>query len=602
MALTPIPGFLGGSYQARWKSSIAARSVNLRLEVNEDPNAISPATLFPVSGKKLFSTLPPGPIIGCWANRERTFWVSGGNVYELFQDGTFQLFGTVAVGSNPATMRANNPGNVPPAGSGGQLLICSAGNVYVATGTAIYQPMVNYTTGFANVNGINVTLVTSNDNSDFTEVQPGDLILFPPSTSGPSSAAPYTYTVASVIDSTHLTLIQNAGVLNNYAYQIGAGPSSLLTGVMVEYIDGYFVVNVPNTTTYRISHLFDGSTWDALDFQSKSGTVDNIGAIINFSGYLALLGDTYSVEIWGDSGNAQFPFSRVSGQSLNVGITAAWSIAKMTDGSVIWLIESGGGEYQIVRSQGSTPVRISNHAMETAMRGYGLVYDAIASPYIEDGHEFYRIDFPTANRTWEWDKSSNAWVELGVQTAEDEVYGCDKGRYRVHVTWPNGQPMDLVGDYASGNIYQVSPDFTDDAGTDIPVMRIAPHINTSLERMNCPQFALQCSLGTIDPSLLGLDGKPLIPLVSLFYSNDGAYNWTNAGTASLGRSGEYEGTYLTPNEQFDTTPSSQTNPQVFEPRPLWSGLGSFWVARTLKIKSTARLLRAIYNGLAEISK
>jgi hypothetical protein len=573
----------------------------MRVELNEDANAKSPATLFPVSGKKIFNPndLLTGALIGSWSNRYRTFWVAANdvgsaNVYEVFEDGTNKLYGQVALGGNPATMRAN----------GNQLLICSGGNVYVATGTSIYQPIVNYTSGIANVNGFTVTWVSSAaDETMFSEVQPGDLMLLPPSGTDPTSAAPYLYTVGEVsADGTTITLLENAGVLGNYAYQLGAGPTSLLTGAMVEYIDGYFIVNVPNTITYRISHLFDGSTWDALDYQSKSGSVDNIAAILSFSGYLALIGDTNSVEIWGDSGNAQFPFARVSGQSLNVGAEAAWSVQKLTTGAVIWLMNSSNGGRQIVQSMGGAPQRISNHAMEYAMKGYAVADDAISSTYIEDGHEFYRIDFPTANRTWEYDATSGVWVELGVLTPEDEVYGCDSGRYRVHVTWPSGTAMDLVGDYQTGNIYQVDPTFLDDNGTDIPVMRIAPHINTGLEWMSAPAFALDCELGTVDPSLLGPDGKPLIPTVSFYYSNDGARTWTNGGAASLGRVGEYEGTYLTSTEQFDVTPDSQTNPQVFEPRPLWSGLGAFWISRTCKIKSTAKMLRAVYNGLADIQK
>jgi hypothetical protein len=569
----------------------------MRVELNEDANAKSPATMFPVPGKELFTPLGGTGTVGSWANRFRTFWVIAngdgtGNVYEVFEDGTSKLYGQVAVGGNPATMRAN----------GSQLLICSAGKVYIATGTAIYQPIVNYTSGTANVNGHTVTWVagTLGDSSMFSQVKPGDLVLLPPSGTIPTSAAPYLYTVASVAaDGMSLELLEDAGILNNYAYQIGAGPTSLLAGAMVEYIDGYFIVNVPNTTTFRISHLFDGSIWDALDFQSKSGSVDDIAAILSFSGYLALIGDTNSIEIWGDSGNAQFPFARVSGQSLNVGTEAAWSVQKLTTGAVIWLMNSSNGGRQIVQSSGGAPQRISNHAMEYAMKGYAVADDAISSTYVEDGQEYYRIDFPTANRSWEWNSSSGTWVELGVETAEDEVYGCDSGRYRVHVTWPSGRAMDLVGDFQSGNILQVDAAFLDDNGTDIPTMRIAPHVNSNLARMTMAAFALDCELGTIDPSLLGEDGKPLIPLVSLFYSDDGARTWSNAGAASLGRVGEYQGTYLTEAEMFDVAPSSQTNPQVFNPVPLWNALGSSWVSKTLKIKSTAKMLRAVYNGLAE---
>ena len=580
MPLSPIPGFVSGSYNSRARGASACRTINLRVEKNEDPNSKSPATMFPRSGRKHFATLPPGPIIGMWANKNNVFVVSGGVVYKLNEDATFSTHGSVASDGTPATMRAN----------GNQLLICSAGNVYIDTGVAIFQPIISFASGNVDVAGTAVTWVAGDK---FTgtggDIKAGDLFMLQPNL----------YVVAGVVDDQHLVLDRDAGILSNYSYQAGA---ERLKGVMPEFIDGYFIVSVPMDKIFRISNLFDGSTWSALDFQKKSGSADNIAAINNFSGQLAIFGDTNSTELWADSGNQDFPFQRVSGQSLNVGTAAPWSVAKLTDGSLCWLLYSGAGEDQVVQSTGGEPVRISDHALENAMRTYSTVADAVASTYTENGHEFYRLDFPRANRTWEWDKSVRLWVELGISTPQDEVYGAEPGRFRVHVTWPSGARMDLAGDYASGTVWQVSPDFLDDDGVDFPVMRIAPHINTNLERMNCPAFALDCELGTIDPNVKGADGKELIPTVSLFYSNDGARNWIDAGVASLGRVGEYEGTVLTQAEKFDAGPNSQTNPQVFEPRPYWRGLGSFWVSRTYKIKSSGRMLRAVYNGLAEISK
>jgi hypothetical protein len=371
---------------------------------------------------------------------------------------------------------------------------------------------------------------------------------------------------------------------------------------MCEYIDGYFIVNQPNTRTFWISDLLDGTTWNALEFGTKIGSVDNIASLVSFSGYLGLVGDTNSAELWGDSGSATFPFARIEGMSLNVGTAAPWSVQKFTDGSVMWLIESPGGEFQFMLTRGGAPQRVSNHALEDSLASYSLVDDAVSSTYIEGGHECYRVDFPTANRSWEFDKTEGLWTELGVLTEAAETFGCDLGRYRVHVTWPSGQPMDLVGDYTNGNIYQVSPNFTTDNGAEITLLRIAPHINSSLEWMDSPEFALDCELGTVDPTLLGPDGKPWIPMVQMSYSDDGAETWTDMEPASLGRAGEYEGTFLRPAESFDTTPSSQTNPQTFEPRPYWGGLGGFWIARTYKIVSVASALKAVYNGLASISK
>lgn len=545
--------------------------------------------MYPRSGKKPFATLPGAAVLGAWSNKYRTFWAlaagdAGCNIYELLEDGTNKFVGNIPIlPGNPVTFRAN----------GSQLLICAGGNVYVATGTNFFQPIISYTTGLCQISGDAVTWVSDDSAQQFSKAKAGDLFLVLTNTQAILTS------VSSATDATHLTLAENVGNFANAAYQLG---TQKLTGVMPEFVDGYFIVNQPETKTFWISQPEDGTTWNALDFGTKSGSVDNIASLLSFSGYLGLVGDTNSSELWGDSGNSNFPFQRVSGMTINMGTAAAWSPVCFTDSSVAWLMESQHGEFQVVMTQGGPPQRISNHALEFALQSYPTVEDAIGSTYLEGGHEFYRLDFPTANRTWEFDKTTGVWVELGVATEEDEVYGCDRGRYRVHVTWPNGKAMDLAGDYKSGTVWQISEQFTDDDGEEILVMRTAPHINTQLDWLNAPTFALDCELGTGVENTLGPDGKPLIPTVSLEYSDDGANTWTEAGVASLGRAGEYEGTNLTPAEQFDTTPNSQTNPQMFEPRPYWQGLGGFWIARTYKIKSTASALRAVYAGLAEISK
>jgi len=274
----------------------------------------------------------------------------------------------------------------------------------------------------------------------------------------------------------------------------------------------------------------------------------------------------------------------------------------LTDGSLCWLVSTQDGENMVVRTTGGEPQRISDHALENAMEGYPLVYDAVSSTYLSGGHSCLRIDFPTANASWEFDATTGVWTEQGVATAQDEVYGQEPGRFMCHVTWPSGKRMTLAGDAFSGKVWQISNEFLDDDGVDFPVMLIAPHINSNLERATVARFALDCELGTIDPTLKGADGKELVPTVSMFYSKDGARTWMDAGAASLGRVGEYEGMYLDLTEAFDATANSQVNPQVFEPIPQWDNLGDFWISFTVKIKSTGKMMRAVYNGLIEVSK
>lgn len=566
--------------------------------------------MYPRSGKKLFATMPIGPCVGAWANRDSVFVASGGNIYELFNTPTAgpiplsttascELLGAVTVGSNPVTMRANND----------QLLVCSGGDAFLGDGMGnFYQPIISYASGTVDVAGSAVTWDSGNQftigGAEGAPISSGDYF----------QIGPRRYTVDTVIDATHLTIVGDAGSLAAASYQVG---QSLLKGATVAMIDGYFIVNVPDSKTFMISGLEDGSTWNALEYATKNGSTDNIAAVSEIQGYLALIGDTNSTEIWQDTGAANFPFQRVTGSTMVVGADAAWSVAKMIDGSLMFLMNGDQGNGMIAQTNGGPPVRVSNYAMEYAMSQYSRTDDAIASSYVENGHSLYRIDFPSANlnandvkaigRTWEYDANTGVWAEIGIETSEDEVYGCDLGRYHVHVTWPGvaataagDLAMHLAFDYTNGNVYQVSPEFLDDNGVDFPVMRIAPHINSNLEQMQCNRFALDCELGTIDPSILGNDGKPLIPTVNMWYSVDGGFTYLSGGAASLGRSGEYQGTGLTYGEQTDTTPSSQTNPQAFESTPKWDQPGYFWISMTFKIKSTGKMLRALYNGLADV--
>lgn len=586
MALQSIAGFIGGSYPARSRGASARRSVNTRIEKNADPNSVSAYTAYPRSGKKIFATLLTGPNEGAWSNKTRPFFVSGGHLYELHEDATTTDFGVLDIGTNPALMRANI----------NQLVVTSAGKVYVATGTALYQPLINFANGFVSIAGNTLTWL-SGDKFTGTggDITPGDMIQLNENT----------FNVVGVADDEHLTLDAAPGDVASIRYLAG---NEFLTGATVEFIDGYFIVNVPNTKIFRISNLEDGTKWDEIDKQEKSGSLDNIARVMDLSGQLALIGDHNSTEIWGDSGNADFPFQRISGRSMNCGTAAAWSVAKLTDGSLCWLISTSDGENMVVRTKGGEPVRISDHPFENAMENYPLTYDAVSSTYLVGGHSCLRIDFPTANRSWEFNDTTKVWTEQGVATSEDEVYGQEPGRFMCQVTWPGdripamkGKRMQLAGDAFSGKVWEVSPNFLDDDGVDFPIMIIAPHITSNLDTASVPRFALACELGTIDPTLRGADGKELIPMVSMFYSRDRANTWMDAGAASLGRVGEYEGLFYDPAEAFDATASSQTNPQPFEPRPEWHQLGEFWLSFTVKVKSTGKMLRAVYDGLIEVS-
>ncbi len=581
MPLTPIIGFCSESYRSRALGASAQRTVNMRVERNEALGSKTPYTLFPRSGKvELYDLAPSVGYTGAWSSHNRVFAVHFAQFYELEEAGFTAPIGSVA-GGTQASIRSN----------GNQVMVASGGLGYIATGTDFYRPIVSYATGTVDVSGTAVTWLSGDK---FTDVTPGELMSFDDGTTV------VTRTVSVVTDDENIVLGASAGTINPAFYQVG---TRFLDAGTVECIDGYFIVNIPNTRQFRISNLLNGKIWSEIDIGEKLGTTDNISSVWNLSNQLLLIGDNNSTEVWTDSGNADFPFTQVVGRSMSCGSDAVYSVGKMNDGSLCWLMCSDAGRGVIVNTTGGEPVRISDHALEDAIRSYSKISDAIASTYLEDGHSFYRIDFPTANKTWEFDATTRVWVELGVSTGDPDVFNCDKGRLTVQVQWPGtGTRVRLAFDYTSGKVWGVSPDYLDDAGVEIPIMRISPHVNTSLERSTCKAFAIDCSLGVIPAGVNGPDGKALIPLIDMQYSDNGGRTWVDAGNASMGRTTEYEGTFLTNAELFDTTPLSQTNPQLFNTRPYWSGLGSFWIAKTFKLTSTAKLVRAIYNGLVDLAQ
>jgi hypothetical protein len=183
----------------------------------------------------------------------------------------------------------------------------------------------------------------------------------------------------------------------------------------------------------------------------------------------------------------------------------------------------------VVKAQGLSPQRISDHALEHAIKGYDVISDAVADVYEDEGHTFYMLTFPTANATWTYDNTTGVWTERLTWIAE-------LGQY---VAW---RPLwhalafgrHLIGDREQGKIYEMSTDFTADVD-DRPIRRVrrCPAINVEHKRMFYRSLELLVETG------LGTVAVP-DPQVDLNYSNDGGKTWTNAGSRGAGNTGEYD--------------------------------------------------------------
>ena len=323
---------------------------------------------------------------------------------------------------------------------------------------------------------------------------------------------------------------------NGYLLNLSTnGLSTVLTGdcVMAGMLDGYFLAFDTDTSTFRISDLNDGTTWDATQYAQRSIAPDPWRAmVVDGSRQIWLIGEQTG-EVWYDAGASPFPFEPVPGSVFGYGTPAPWTV-KLAGSMMCWLSQPADGAGIVVGATGLVPQRISTNAVETAISGYqrtAKITDAEACVYEMDGHTFYVLSFPAANATWALDLTSGVWHERGMWDAAAMDY--DLWAPRVHCF---GFSKHLVGDRDTGLICTMDNSVTTECdGAVIRRLRVPPPLwrSPGVRRMFVSRFQLMMEVG------LGTStGSGVNPLVML-RSSPNAKTWSDIRTASAGKEGEY---------------------------------------------------------------
>lgn len=293
----------------------------------------------------------------------------------------------------------------------------------------------------------------------------------------------------------------------------------------VTFIDGYFVVN-NGTGKFYISALYDGTAWDALDFATAESSPDNLIRPINFVGQLGLLGDK-TTEIWSDVGATSFPFAKISGAKMEVGILAAHT-AIPVDNSLFWLGKDNIGSGIVYRANGFTPQRISTEPIELIIAQATSPSDIRAYTYQEDGHVFYVLTGGGLPTSPAYDLTTGLWHE--------RAYLNTSGQFEPHlgICGMYAFGKQLVISRVNGKIYQMSQDFYDDAGSPLALERVYTHISVEnqRQRLNKLEIAMETGVGL-------QSGQGSDPQITLWISKDGGRTYSNGYSKSFGAVGKY---------------------------------------------------------------
>ena len=319
--------------------------------------------------------------------------------------------------------------------------------------------------------------------------------------------------------------------VNRYSYTFSGSvwatlPSTdgAFTGAdKVEYVDDFIVYNNPGTQQWGATSALL-TTSPALSFSSKDSAPDNIVNIAVDKREVLLIGE-YTTERWINVGAFPFPFNRIPGASMQHGCAAKYSVARLGE-SMAWISQDRHGAKMVIQMEGYQPKRISTHAVENDIFS-GVVSDARAFAYQQDGHEFYELTFPTQNKTWVYDLASDMWHKRFYRNSSN---GLERSRANCQA-WFQG--LNLVGDYANGTIYVLDRNAYTDAGQAILRLRRAPHVTQELDYVFHESFQVQFQPGVGDSTTLN-------PQCMLRWSDDGGSTWSNMYNLPIGKIGEYK--------------------------------------------------------------
>jgi hypothetical protein len=331
----------------------------------------------------------------------------------------------------------------------------------------------------------------------------------------------------------------------------------------VDFVDTYFVFNKPSSQQFYIS-LSNDIAFDPLDIASKSTYPDNLVTLAVMHREIWLFGEL-TTEVWYNTGASDFTFGRMPGVFIEHGCAAKHSVAKI-DLALFWLGKDLQGQGVVFAGKNYASERVSTYAIEHEFSTYPTISDAIGFAYLQEGHAFYVLTFPTANKTWCFDVSTGEWHQRGYLEANGSL-----SRHRMNCYSANGG-RNLVGDWQNGNVYSLDQNVYTDNGNPIIRKRSFPHVSgKDGNRVMFRQFIADMEVGdayspgaltqytdsleqTVDNAsfVLTADGNNNIdviqsavtpdlrpPTVWLRWSDDRGASWGNPIPGSMGKTGEF---------------------------------------------------------------
>jgi hypothetical protein len=530
-------GFVGAEDEAVVTLQNDQLLLNWYVEMDPDPRAKEQLALLGCPGLNPVASTQAGQVRGCWVlpGSQQALVVTGNTLYLMtitvpatqtsIPQYSVKAVGTLLTNSGPVVMRDN-----------GVLENSLGGYVLIVDGTFGYYYLLS---GVPFVNSFAATINSGSAVIPLPGELPNGLIVAdtPVLTDNLNVIPPNTQLIS--VDTVGLTLtMSSAATGNNFLATVTltipvfgritdpgfpANPQRLI------FIEGWLGVNQGGSRTFQTTGptpyqmLFPGAF-----FALKDSSTDNLITMQENNREWWLLGERTS-EVWFNAGGSNFAFSRIPGVGPQMGCAAVHSIARCGQ-QLAWLGRNEQGQNIVVVTSDYTWARISTHSIDHQIAQFPVVSDAIGYGYEEDGHLFYMLTFPTADRTFCFDFTAQKWHKRASYDPNTGVFH----RHRSNCYMDFGD-VRLVGDYQTGQVHQMSRNFYTDAGAPLRCIRRTPHLWMKATRQRLFFSSLQVEF---TPGVGLQFGQGSIPQVMLKWSDDGGFTWSNEHWTSIGAVGQ----------------------------------------------------------------
>jgi len=301
---------------------------------------------------------------------------------------------------------------------------------------------------------------------------------------------------------------------NGYAYTLSDGTFKDMSidtdwndADTVAYMDGYFIFNRTNTGQFFISKLYSTEI-DAIDFATGESAPDDTLAVVVSNRQLWLMGER-TLEAWYDSGDADFPFTRINGAVRDIGIANHHSVSNVRD-KIIFV----GDDFKVYAIDGYTPTVISTPVIDKVLDKSDA--NALRSfTFNNNGHWFYVLHINN-EVTFTYDLTTNLWHNrMSVDTERWFIDGAI-----------NKLRDNSLFAYADNKLYVLSTDILTEDQNPIRREAITVPLNKGVNMFTLVELQLDAEVA-----------QETDAQITLQTSKDGGVTWSNNNYAKFGATG-----------------------------------------------------------------